>query len=176
MRWVTKSHLHLDRVATPWLIARFVDPAAEFVFVDWDLQVAAEGDAIPFGVPDVELSSHDAGGTAFRKVVARYGLDDPALALMERLVASGVADALGSAPPPGQTEEEAMLGAALNRLGAGFGIAFDDDEHLRAGMALYEAVYALCQVKALEAAVLREAPERLPARVSYLRRATGRAA
>ena len=104
----------------------------------------------------------------------RYGLDDPALELMERVVASGVADALASQPPVDQTGYEAILGAALNRLGGGFGVAFGDAEHLAAGMALYEALYALCQVTALPPQVMAAAPPALAARVPYLRAAVGR--
>ncbi len=174
MRWITKSHLHLDRVATPWLIARFVDPVAEFRFVTWDAQPAEDDATRWFGVPGVELSSHDDDGTCFAKVMRAYDLDDPALVLMERVIASGVADALGSPPPQEQTEQEATLGAALNQIGSGLGIAFDDDQHLEAGMALYEALYALCQVQVLPSDVGLDLPAALPDRVEYLRRAVGR--
>src|SRR3954447_1080800 len=138
MRWVTRSHLHLDRVATPWLIARFVDAEAVFGFLASGEE--PDGEDIPFGLPGIELSSHDERGTCFRKVLERYELADPALSQMERLIASGVADALGTPPPEGQTEDEATMGRALNQLGSGMGIALSDDEHLRAGMALYEGV------------------------------------
>lgn len=174
MRWITKSHLHLDRVATPWLIARFVDPAAEFGFAAWDAQPAEDDGTRWFGVAGVQLSAHDGDGTCFAKVLRAYDLDDPALVLMERVIASGVADALGTPPPPEQTEQEATLGAALNEIGKGLAIAFDDDRHLRAGMALYEALYALCQVKVLAPDVALDVPAALPDRVEYLRRAVGR--
>jgi len=174
MRWITKSYLHLDRVATPWLIARFVDPDAEFLFAPWDAPASEDDGTRWFGVPGVELSSHDAGGTCFAKVMRAYRLDDPALVLMERVIASGVADALRTPPPAGQTEQEATLGVALNQLGSGLAIAFDDEHHLEAGLALYEALYALCQVQALPATVRDDVPAALPDRVEYLRRAVGR--
>lgn len=176
MRWATRSHLHLDRVATPWLISRFVDREAEFEFFDWDVEPAEVEGVTWFGVPGVELSGHDAGGTCFHKVVVRFGLDDPALALMDRLVASGVADALGTPPPAGQTDFEAATGATLNQIGVGMGVAFADRRHLEAGMALYEAIYALCQVRLLPTEVLEDLPGTMPPRVALLRDSVGRTA
>ena len=172
MRWITKSHLHLDRVATPWLIVRFVDPDAEFAFLGWD-DAVADAEAIPFGVADVELSAHDERGTCFHKVLLRYGLTDPALAQMERIIASGVADALGLPAPSEQTAVEATLGAALNQIGTGMGLAFGDEQHLKAGMALYEAIFALCQMMVLSPGVADDSPARLPERLRYLREAVG---
>lgn len=174
MRWITRSHLHLDRVATPWLISRFVDPDAEFSFVEWDVDPTEVDGATWFGVPGVELGAHDGDGTCFHKVLLRFGLDDPALRLMDRLVASGVADALGTPPPRGQTEFEAATGATLNQIGVGMGVAFDDRRHLEAGMALYEGIYALCQVRLLPAEVREGITGTMPERVALLRDAVGR--
>ena len=176
MRWITRSHVHLDRVATPWLIVRFVDPAAEFQFVEWGETADGREGVVWFGVPGVELGVHDARGTCFRKVLDRYELRDPALARMERVIASGVADALGTAPPSEQTETEAMLGAALNKLGNGLGIVLDDHQHLELGFALYEALYALCQIELLTDEERSSAPATRPQQIAYLRRQLRRAA
>lgn len=176
MRWITRSHIHLDRVATPWLIVRFVDPMAEFEFVGWDDSADGREGVTWFGMPDVELGIHDARGTCFRKVLDRYRLHDPALDRMERIIASGVADALGTDPPGGQTEDEALLGAALNRLGNGLGIVLDDERHLEVGLALYEALYALCQAELLTPEERAPAPAARPDRIAYLRRELHRAA
>ena len=173
MRWITKSHLHLDRVATPWLISRWVDPDAQFSFRSWD-DTAPYGDAIAFGVPDVDLSSHDERGTCFHKVLMRYALTDPALALMDRIVAAGVSDALGASPPDSASERELVLGAALNVLGTGMGLALDDEEHLRTGMRVYDGIFALCQTWVLPTEIVDYAPATLPDRVRYLRAAIGR--
>lgn len=80
MKWVTRSHVHVDRVACPWLIARFVDSEAEFVFVPKGEigRVVSETGAIPFDAPGVELGHRD-GKCSFESIIERYGLADPAL-------------------------------------------------------------------------------------------------
>src|SRR5689334_5326127 len=98
MKWVTRDHVHMDRVATPWLIRRFVDPDAEFVFVPLaktlgptlDTGINLPPDAIPFALPGVELGPHDAQGSTFRKVMRKYDLSEPALEFMARIIESGV--------------------------------------------------------------------------------------
>ena len=76
MRWATREHCHVDRAACAWLIRRFVDPEAEFVFVSDPDEVPA--DATPFDMRGVELGHRD-GGCSFEAFLARYSLDDPAL-------------------------------------------------------------------------------------------------
>jgi hypothetical protein len=174
MQWTTRSQLHLDRAACIWLVRRFIDPTADFAFVGWDDQPAADPASPSFGIPGFGVGAHDASGTAFGKLMRRHGLDDPALLLMERIVASGVADAVGGAPPVDQSEHEQLIGVALNRLGAGLAIAFDDPEHVDVAVALYEGVYAMCQTQALDPSRRAETPRRPPERVAYLRAATGR--
>jgi hypothetical protein len=175
MLWMTTSHVHLDRVATPWLIQRFVDPEAEFAFVAWDDQRPVDGDAdtVLFGMPGLRLGSHDENGTAFAKVMRGYDLDDdPALVSVERVVAAGVRHALGIEAPADQTAQETLLGAALDVLGRGLGIAFDDTAHIAAAGALYDALYVLSRVDGLPDTAVSEASTlRLPDRVAYLRAA-----
>src|SRR6266403_600867 len=88
MRWITREHVKVDRVACPWLIRKFVDPEAEFYFVPAD-RVAAEAarlDATPFDVEGAELGHHGKECT-FEAILKRYGLArDPALALLGRIV------------------------------------------------------------------------------------------
>ncbi|WP_319457100.1 MULTISPECIES: chromate resistance protein ChrB domain-containing protein [unclassified Mycobacterium] len=167
-RWVTRAHLHLDRVATPWLIRRFVDPSATFDFVDWGTHVEEDDETIPFGMPDVALSPQH-GGTTFAAVMRRFDLDSPSLLRMERLVAAGVAIAMGRSLPAGLTDDEVALANALNQLGAGYGVAYRDEEHLEHGMALYEAVYVLCSLADLSPSLKADMPKALPDRVAYLR-------
>ena len=83
MRWVTRARPKTDRIACPWLIRRFVDPAAEFVFVDDPDEVPAE--ATPFDMRGVELSHHE-GDCTFETMLRRYELDDPVLWDVARIV------------------------------------------------------------------------------------------
>ena len=80
MKWITRSHVHVDRVACPWLITRFVDNEAEFLFIPASQirKVADDTDAIPFDAPDVELGHHD-GRCSFESIILKYELKDPAL-------------------------------------------------------------------------------------------------
>jgi hypothetical protein len=87
MKWVTRSHVHVDRVACPWLISRFVDNTAEFLFVPANQvkKVAEETGAIPFDAPDVELGHHD-GRCSFESIMLKYELKNPALVRMAKIV------------------------------------------------------------------------------------------
>jgi hypothetical protein len=79
MKWVTRDFVHLDRVASPWLIKRFIDRDAVFVFVPWGKEDRRPADAIPFALPGAEIGPHDHEGTTFAKLLKKYRLDDPAL-------------------------------------------------------------------------------------------------
>jgi len=87
MKWVTRSHVHVDRVACPWLISRFVDSDGEFLFVPKSEieRVVDETGAIPFDAPGVELGHHD-GKCSFETIVEHFGLTDKALLRLARIV------------------------------------------------------------------------------------------
>src|SRR5262245_33057978 len=88
MKWITREHVKVDRVACPWLIKKFVDPQAIFLFVPADqvLVIAASAGAIPYDVKDVELGHHRQE-CSFEAILRRYNLmSDPALALLGRIV------------------------------------------------------------------------------------------
>src|SRR3989304_4395119 len=87
MKWITREHVKVDRVACPWLIRKFVDPGAEFLFVPAAevLEIARREDALPYDVPDVELGHHQ-GRCSFEAIVEKYGIDDPAVRLLARIV------------------------------------------------------------------------------------------
>ena len=78
MKWVTRSHVHVDRVACPWLITRFIDSEAEFIYVAKNQveQVVTEMGAIPYDVPNVELGHKD-GKCSFESIVEKHELTDP---------------------------------------------------------------------------------------------------
>ena len=140
MKWLTRSHVHVDRVACPWLITRFVDSEAEFVFApkgEID-RIAAESRAIPFDAPGVELGHH-AGRCSFESILLKYGLTDPALNRLARIVhAADVAEDIDTDP----------LGRGLEAIATGYSLRFPDDhENLAHQFALYDALYAWCRLE-----------------------------
>jgi hypothetical protein len=139
VKWITRSHVHVDRVACPWLIARFVDSEAEFLFVPKGSvaeRASAEG-AIPFDVPGVELG-HREGRCSFDAIVEKYGLTDPALLRLARIVRAADTDDLPAEP----------LAAGLEAIATGYGLRYPDDhENLRRQFEVYDALYAWCRLQ-----------------------------
>jgi hypothetical protein len=139
MKFVTRKNAAVDRIACPWLIRRFLDKDAEFLYVEPGdvMRVARERDAIPYDVEGVELG-HVEGRCSFESILLKYGLDDPALQRMAKIVhAADVEADLDSAPQ----------GAGLKAIAMGFRRMFGDrdDEKLEAQMAMYDALYEWCQ-------------------------------
>ena len=134
MKWVTRARPKIDRVACPWLIARFIDENADFLFVaPNDVQrVAAESEAIPFDVEGVALS-HVGPLCSFDAFLDQYGLDDPALVELARIVRGADTDRLDLAP---QCSGLLAISLGLSRLFK------DDHEQLRHGFVVYDALYA----------------------------------
>jgi hypothetical protein len=140
MKWITRQNVVVDRVACPWLIRRFVDPAAEFLFVPADQVTAiAERDgAIPYDVPGVELGHHGKE-CSFEAIVRKHQLSgDPALALLARIVNG--ADTDNSLWNQAEAAGLKAVAKGFRRLG------FPDDMALnRAEWIVYDALYAYCQ-------------------------------
>jgi hypothetical protein len=100
MRWITREHVKVDRVACPWLIKKFIDQEAEFLFVPAKkvFEIAARAETIPFDVPGVELGHHE-GKCTFETIVVKYGIEDPAIHLLAQIVhEADVADDLYGRP------------------------------------------------------------------------------
>ena len=139
MKWVTRSHVHVDRVACPWLISRFVDSQAEFVLVPKSrvMDVAKEQGAIPFDVPDVELGHHG-DGCSFDAIIRKYDLRDPALLRLAKIVNAADTDRMEKDP----------IAAGLEAIASGYSIRFPDDlENLQQQMAVYDSLYAWCRMQ-----------------------------
>ena len=139
MRWVTRKNAAVDRVACPWLIRRFIDPDAEFLFVDVDEveRVAREQDATPFDVEGARLGHVD-GRCSFESILLEHGIDDPALARLGDIVhGADVADDLAITPQS----------AGLKAIALGFRQIYGDRdiEKLEAETPMYDALYAWCQ-------------------------------
>ena len=140
MKWITRSHVHVDRVACPWLITRFIDSEAEFLFVPKSQihKVAQEIGAIPFDAPDVELGHHE-GRCSFESILLKYDLKDAGLLRMAKIVhAADVAKDIDSDP----------LARGLEAIATGFSLRYPDDmENLGHQFEVYDALYAWCRLE-----------------------------
>ena len=138
MKWVTRSHVHVDRVACPWLVRRFVDSSAEFVFVPKSQvkDVAEEEGAIPFDAPGVELGHRD-GKCSFETIIEHYGLTDGALLRLAKIVHAADTKDLDGDP----------LARGFEAIAVGYSIRFpDDEENLARQFDVYDALYAWCRL------------------------------
>ena len=139
MKWITRAHVHVDRVACPWLIKRFVDSHAEFLFVARNEvnRIAKEEGATPFDIPDVELGHKD-GRCSFESIIMKYELKDPALSRLAKIVHSADVSADIDLDP---------LARGLEAIATGFGMRFPDDEtNLAIQFEVYDALYAWCKL------------------------------
>jgi len=140
MLWVTRSHVHVDRVACPWLITRFVDSEAEFLFVPKNQvdRVAEQAGAIPFDAPGVELGHHE-GRCSFESIMLKYGLNDPGLVRLAKIVhAADVAADMDTDP----------IARGLEAIATGFSLRYpDDEENLAIQFEVYDALYAWCRLQ-----------------------------
>jgi rhodanese-related sulfurtransferase len=136
-RWVTRERPKIDRIACPWLIARFVDKDAEFLYVPTKqvLDTASERDAVAYDIPDVAFS-HNGELCSFDAFLKHYRLTDPALQRLAVIVRGADTARLDLAP---QAAGLAAVSLGLSRI---FG---DDHEMLEHGMVMYDALYAWCK-------------------------------
>ena len=139
MLWITRSHVHVDRVACPWLITRFVDSDAEFLFMPKNQieKTAKETGAIPFDTPGVELGHHD-GRCSFESFILKYDLKDPGLLRLAKIVHSAdVSEDIDSDP----------IARGLEAIASGYSLRFPDDlENLENQFEAYDALYAWCRM------------------------------
>ncbi|OHD26244.1 MAG: chromate resistance protein [Spirochaetes bacterium GWB1_59_5] len=139
MKWVTRSHVHVDRVACPWLIRRFVDSEAEFLFVPAGRidATATETGAITFDAPGAALG-HRGGDCSFQTIVKTYGLKDRALLMLAEIVGCADTDRLANHP----------VAAGLEAIAVGYSLRFPDDaENLSRQFEVYDSLYAWCRLQ-----------------------------
>ena len=141
LKWITREKVKVDRVACPWLIRKFVDPDAEFLFVSAN-QVASravELGATPFDVESCELGHHGED-VSFNSILKKYNLNDPALLLLGEIVRA--ADSHPSSPHP--------AGEGLRWVAFGFSaLGLGDQEILKREFVVYDALYAECRKQVL---------------------------
>ncbi len=139
MKWVTREDAKVDRVACPWLVRRFVDPDAEFLYVPADqvLTVARRDGAIPYDVPGVELG-HVQGRCSFESIMVKYGLTgDPGLVELARIVHAADVE---------RDIETSAEGRGLQAIARGFSLLYGRDDHRKIALEspVYDALYAFC--------------------------------
>jgi hypothetical protein len=139
MLWITRSHVHVDRVACPWLITRFVDSDAEFLFAPASQieKMAADTGAIPFDAPGVELGHHE-NRCSFESIILKYGLKESGLLRLAKIVhAADVAEEIDSDP----------IARGLEAIAVGYSLRYPNDpENLEVQFEVYDALYAWCRL------------------------------
>jgi len=136
-RWVTRERPKIDRIACPWLLKRFIDPDAEFLYVPAAevKRAAAEREAVPYDIPDVEFT-HDGDLCSFDAFIKRFRLHDPALDALAPIVRGADTNRLDLAPQS----------AGLSAISLGLSLRFNNDlEMLERGLTIYDALYAWCR-------------------------------
>jgi len=137
MKWITRERPKIDRIACPWLIRRFVDKDAEFLYVSSTdvMRVAKSEDAIPYDVPGVELT-HEGSFCSFDAFIKKYQIEDKALHSLAEIVRAADTDTL----------EKSSQAAGLLAITLGLSKNVEDDhEMLKVGMVIYDALYSWCQ-------------------------------
>lgn len=137
MKWITRERPKIDRIACPWLISRFIDPAPEFLYVPANdvVKVATETGATPYDIPGVEMS-HVGELCSFDAFLKKHQLAEPAMAQLAEIVRGADTSRLDLSPQS----------AGLYAISLGLSRCFaDDHEMLRHGMIMYDALYAWCR-------------------------------
>jgi len=138
MKWITRSHVHVDRVACPWLITRFIDSDSEFLFVPKSkvLEIAEKEGAIAFDTPGAELH-HREDLCTFDVIIKEYDLTDKALFRMAKTINAADTNRLENDP----------LAAGFEAIAVGYSLRFPDDlENIEAQFEVYDALYAWCRL------------------------------
>jgi hypothetical protein len=139
VKWVTRQYVHVDRTACPWLIKRFVDPNAKFVFVSAEKieEIVKKDPAIPYDAPNVELGHHG-DKCSFDAIIEKYEIIDPAVLELARIVRAADTDKMELAPEAAGLEA-IMTGISMT--------AKDDREAVEKARIIYDALYADCRLK-----------------------------
>jgi len=139
MKWVTRQYVHVDRTASPWLIRKFVDPKAEFIFVPVEKidEVVKKEKAIPYDAPNIELTHHGEK-CSFDAIVEKYKIRDSAVLELAIIVRSADTDKMETAP------EAAGLEAIMTGIGM---VSKYDHETIEKARPVYEALYTNCKLK-----------------------------
>jgi hypothetical protein len=138
MKWITRSHVHVDRVACPWLITRFIDSDAEFLFVAKSkvVEMAAKSGAIPFDTPGADLH-HRNDLCTFDVIIEEYEITDKALLRMAKIINAADTGRLDADP----------LAAGFEAIAVGYSLRYPDDlENIDKQFEVYDALYGWCRL------------------------------
>jgi hypothetical protein len=139
MKWITRSHVHVDRVACPWLISRFVDSEAEFIFVPRCSveEIAKSSGAITYDIANSELGHHG-DECSFVSIIKKYGLTDKALIRMSKIINAADTDSFDKDP----------IAAGIEAIAVGYSLRYPEDiENLEHQFYVYDALYAWCRLQ-----------------------------
>ncbi len=138
MKWITRSHVHVDRVACPWLITRFIDSDAEFLFVPKSkvMEIAKKEGAIAFDTPGAELH-HREDLCTFDVIIKDYELTDKALLRMAKIINAADTNRLDADP----------LAAGFEAIAVGYSLRYPEDmENIAGQFEVYDALFAWCRL------------------------------
>jgi len=139
MKWVTRLYVHVDRTACPWLIKKFIDPKAEFLFVPPEQipDVVKKEKAIPYDAQNIELTHHG-DKCSFDAIIEKYKIKDPAVLELAKIVRAADTDKMEMAPEA----------SGMEAIMTGFGIVSKDDyETIAKASPVYDALYTNCKLK-----------------------------
>jgi len=139
VKWVTRQLVHVDRTACPWLIKEFVDPQAEFIFVPTEKveEISTSAQAIPYDMLNAELGHHGEK-CSFDAIIEKYGITDPAVLELAKIVRAADTNKLASIPEA----------AGLEAIMTGIGMQTKDDyEAIQRASTVYDALYSNCRLK-----------------------------
>ena len=147
MKWIIKDHVHYDRVASCWVIKRFIDSKAVSLSPGTTPLAQLPQDATPLAFPGAKLGPHDDVGTLFTYILLQYKLDDPVLDRLEEVVTGGVRY-FNTTPRPSPESRAVAIGIGLITLADGMQVMYSDDqERLDASYSSWDAMYALLKTR-----------------------------
>jgi hypothetical protein len=139
MKWATRELIHFDRIASAWLILRFVDPNATFAYLKKDAPVG--DDVNLFGVPGARLAMHDGQSTTFQRILEAYSLSGRALDKLSEIISEGVKHVMHDASRSSISKREPLAGGALAITEGIFLLSATDEQCLERCLLLYDALY-----------------------------------
>jgi hypothetical protein len=149
MKWITRTHVHVDRVACPWLISRFIDSRAEFVFIPWPGDLHDKDVGTPFDFPDLDIPfTHHDGKCTFEVLIGHYNLQDPVLSEMANIIHGADIKADFNRIPESSGIELALSGLAY--------VSRNDHQAIQRGFILCDSIYAGLLLRTLKQEMKKE--------------------